>query len=359
MFLLVDSHEDLAWNMWIYGRDYTRSAAETRRLERGSETVQKNGETLLGWEEYQRGRVAVVFSTLFVPPAFENRFDRAEFSYATPDEAYAHYRRELDSYHELAERHPGKFRLVLSRDALGEHLAEWRNPEAAPPVGLVPLMEGADGIRTPDELDEWWQNGLRIIGLAWKATRYSGGTMTPGPLTDAGKTLLKAMAAFPFTLDLSHMDEEAALQALDMYEGSIIVSHGNVDALMPNSGTNRHLTDAVIRGVIERGGVIGIIPFNRFLDTNWKPGDAPLPLTRVVDHIDYICQMAGNARHVGLGTDFDGGFGRESVPEGIDTIADLPKLGEALASRGYAESDIAAILGENWLTHLQHTLPEA
>ena len=359
MFLLVDSHEDLAWNILVYGRDYTRSVQETRRLERGAEAVEQNGETLLGWDEYQRGRVALVFSTLFAPPANAAQKKKREFAYETVDEAVRVYRKELDIYRDLVERHPDKFRFVLSKEALRSHLDEWQKPESTPPVGLVPLMEGADGIRDANALEEWWSLGLRIIGLAWRGTRYSGGTMEPGPLTDAGRDILKAMASFPFLLDLSHMDEEAALQALDVYEGPILVSHGNADALMPDSGTNRHLTDAVIRGVVERGGVIGLIPFNRFLKVGWTRGDPPLPLTYLANHIDYVCQLAGDAYHAALGTDFDGGFGRDSVPEGIDSIADLPKIADILANRGYTEEDIGAVLGGNWISFLRKTLPDA
>jgi membrane dipeptidase len=74
-------------------------------------------------------------------------------------------------------------------------------------------------------------------------------------------------------------------------------------------------------------------------------------------HVDRICQMAGDARHVGLGTDFDGGFGLSSVPAGVDTIADLQKLGPVLRAKGYNDGQVAAVLGGNWLRHLQTFLP--
>ncbi|RME90749.1 MAG: peptidase M19, partial [Anaerolineae bacterium] len=354
MPLLVDAHEDLAWNIQVFERDYTRSAEETRRLERGSLAVERNGDTLLGWPAYPRGRVAVVFSTLFAAPARRRVGEWDTQAYANFDEAHRLYHGQLTAYHRLAEHHPEKFRLIGSRADLEDLLARWEDPHAESdgrPVGLVPLMEGAEGVRSPDELGEWWEEGLRIIGLAWAGTRFCGGTREPGPLTEEGRALLNAMAEVGFALDLSHMDEAAALEALDLYPGTVIASHANPAALLPGVESNRHLSDRLIRGIIERDGVIGIVPFNAFLVPDWRKGDSrqKVTLERVVAHIDYICQMAGDARHVGIGSDFDGGFGVQSVPADVDTIADLQKLAPLLAAKGYSDEDIARILGENWL----------
>jgi membrane dipeptidase len=221
-------------------------------------------------------------------------------------------------------------------------------------------MEGAEGVRDPAELEEWYLRGVRIIGPAWAGTRFCGGTREPGGLTDEGYALLDHMAEYHLTLDLSHMDEKAALQALDTYPGAIIASHANALALLKDSNSNRHLTDKVIQGLLERNSVIGIVPANGFLRPQWKEsgGRATVSLEAFVAHIDYICQMAGNADHVGIGSDFDGGFGLQSVPGAIDTIADLRKIIPILEQRGYTEADVAAILGKNWLVHLQNTLPE-
>ena len=169
------------------------------------------------------------------------------------------------------------------------------------------------------------------------------------------------MADFNFTLDLSHMDEQSAVESLDLYEGPIVASHANCLALLPNFPTNRHLPDRVIRGVIERDGIIGVVPLNSFLKSG---GRAPrevrgeeVPLDMVAAHMDHVCQLAGDARHVGIGSDFDGGFGVQSVPPEIDTIADLQKLVPLLIARGYSESDAGNILGGNWLNFLEKNLP--
>jgi membrane dipeptidase len=360
--LIVDAHEDLAYNMLTFGRDYTRSVAETRRIEiaSGSEAPLHNGQTLLGWPEYQSGRVAVVFGTLFATPVRRKTDAWDKQAYSDPNQAHQLYRTQLDKYHELADRFPDLFTFIATRADLETVLTDWADPaHSNHPVGLVPLMEGAEGVRSPSELNEWWEAGLRMIGLAWAGTRFCGGTRDPGPLTEEGRFMLKAMADFGFTLDLSHMDELSARQSLDLYEGPVIASHANAAALLPGYEGNRHLPDDVIRGLIAREGVIGVIPFCQFLDAGWKKGDPreAITLETLAAHVDHICQMAGDARHVGLGSDFDGGFGLNSVPAGIDTIADLQKLGPILGMKGYNNEEVAAILGLNWLRHLRTYLP--
>ncbi len=366
MPLLVDSHEDLAWNILTFGRDYTRSVAETRRLEHGSTAEKENGATLLGWPEYQRGQVAIVFSTLFASPRRRLVGDWETIAYDDDDYEQAHqlYLRQLYTYRDLTDAHPDKFRLIRTQKELQVHLAEWQRPadeKDGHPVGLVVLMEGAEGVRNVKELNQWWELGLRIIGPAWTGTRYCGGTREPGPLTTDGRQLLSAMAEFNYTLDLSHMDEQAALQALDFYPGPIIASHANALALLPGSESNRHLSDRLITGLIEREAVIGVVPYCMFLKTGWKIGDPRegITLEQVAAHIDHICQLGGDAHHAAIGTDFDGGFGLNAAPSDVDSIADLQKLSKLLENRGYTKDDIVAVFGQNWLRHLNQQLPQS
>jgi membrane dipeptidase len=115
----------------------------------------------------------------------------------------------------------------------------------------------------------------------------------------------------------------------------------------------------MIRRLAEAGGVIGVVPYNRFLraDVDASAGRAAVTLNDVVAHIDYICQLTGSAAHAGIGSDFDGGFGVERIPLELDTIADLQKLDAALTERGYSAPDVQAILGGNWLGVLRRGLP--
>jgi membrane dipeptidase len=359
--LIVDAHQDLAWNMIVFGRDYTLPVAETRRREQGSLAVERNGDTLLGWAEYQRGQVALVFSTLFAAPQRRREGDWDTLFYRDFNEAHASYMMQVDLYHRLVEEHSEKFRLVQTNEDLQAILSHWKQDGVEEhPVGLVMLMEGAEGVRQPEELQEWWQRGVRLIGLAWAGTRFCGGTREPGPLTPDGYALLDGMAELGFILDISHMDEKAALQAIDHYPHSVVATHANALALLKGSESNRHLNDGTIRALVERQGIIGVVPVNPFLLPGWKRGDRRelVTMDHVVAQIDHVCQIAGDARHVGLGTDFDGGFGLQSAPAQIDTIADLQKIVPLLLEKGYTEEDVAAILAQNWISMLKRSLPE-
>ena len=361
--LIIDAHQDLAWNMLTYGRDYTRSVKETRLIEAGTAAPEQNGDSIVGWPEYQRGRVAVVFSTLYAAPA-KKMTPGDILVYKDFESAHRLYRDQVDIYRKLADSHPDKFRIISSTpelDSIIEHWSASRQNDSVHPVGLIYLMEGADGIRSPHELSEWWDLGLRMIGLAWAGTRYCGGTGEPGPLTDEGRKLISAMADYNFILDLSHMDEAAAYESLDRYEGPIMATHANCAALMQGSDTNRHLPDRVIRGLIERDGVIGLVPLNSFLKVGWNRKNGSrreeVPLDILIAHIDHVCQMAGNANHAAIGSDFDGGFGLQSIPPELDSIADLPLIAAKLKQRGYTETDAANVLGANWLRFLRKSLP--
>jgi membrane dipeptidase len=360
--ILIDSHEDLAWNILTFGRDYCLAAKETRRREAGSLAPQVNGDTLLGWPDYQRGKVAIVFSTLFAAPERHKLGTWDEQCYSSVEEAHSRYHMQLDAYERLVDEHPDMFRKIETQADLESILANWRREDTDEhPVGLVRLMEGAEGVREPTELEEWYQRGVRIIGPAWAGTRFCGGTREPGGLTEEGHELLDRMAEYHFSLDISHMDEKAALESLDTYQGLILASHANALELLKGSDSNRHLTDQVIEGLLERDGIIGVVPANGFLRPGWKEagGRDMVTLDYFIAQIDYICQKAGNALHVGIGTDFDGGFGLQSVPKEIDSIADLRKIIPLLSQKGYTEADMAAILNQNWLAQLKNTLPEA
>ena len=364
MTIIIDAHQDLAWNMTNLGRDYTRSVFTTRETEAHTPIPAYNGNTLLGWTQYQEANVAIVFGTLFCTP---KRRDNGKYEiqvYETPAEAHKLYRQDLDVYLRLADQHPEKFCLLLNARDLNSHIERWKShidqaQDPPPPVGIVILMEGADGILEPEQVEQWYQWGVRLIGPAWAGNRYCGGTLEPGPLTKLGYRLLENMAEVGLILDISHMDHQAALQSLDFYTGQVVASHANAETLLEGIPINRHLKDETIDKLIQRNGVIGMVPMNPFLDWHWKEngGRSSVSLDNFVAHIDHVCQIAGNANHVGIGTDFDGGFGVELAPHDIDTIADLPKLSTSLAKKGYNQEDIDRILGGNWLRILRNNLP--
>lgn len=361
MPLIVDAHEDLAWNMLELNRDYSLSAQDIRLLEAHGENILHNGSSMLGWKDYQLGKVAVIFSTLFVTPERKKTGDWETQVYKTFNEAHQFYRMQLDRYHRLVDENGDKFGLILGRKDLDSIIEGWSDSKENHKTGLVILMEGAEGVRNPDELDLWWQGGVRIIGPAWAGTRFCGGTREPGPMTEDGWDLLDRMADMGISLDLSHMDELAARQALDRFPGTILASHANCADHLNGNSDNRMLKDGVIRKIIERNGVIGVVPILPFLIDGWEKSDGRKGKTLeklFLSHIDHICQLAGDARHAGIGTDYDGGFGVESAPEDVDTIADLQKLVNLMSTRGYTQEDIELVMGRNWLRVLEETLPD-
>ena len=363
--MLVDGHEDLAWNMLTFGRDYTLPAAATRARERGSATVERNGETMLGSADWRKGGVGLVFGALFASPMSYGieAWETLAFDDGDGESAHRAYRRELTAYDELFDRHPELFAPIRSRNDLARHLTNWEaSDESARRLGIVVLMEGAYGVRSPEEVGQWNEWGVRIIGPSWMtASAYAGGTREPGPLTKQGNRLLQQMSSEGLILDVSHLSEQSARQAIDAYEGQVIASHSNPRALLMHTKyPERHLSDQVIDALVKRGAVIGMVLGNSFLSNDWVSSQSrsDVTLETVVAHIDYVCQRAGHAKSVGIGSDFDGGFGRGKCPTGLESVADLPKLADPLLAKGYSTADVDAVLGDNWIRMLQQALPE-
>ena len=124
----------------------------------------------------------------------------------------------------------------------------------------------------------------------------------------------------------------------------------------------RSFADDMIQAVVERGGVLGMAFDAIMMVPGWihnrsKPADFQLKIERICDHIDHICQLAGNAKHVGIGTDLDGGYGNEQTPVDLNTIYDLQTIPGLLKKRGYKKADIEAIMSGNFLNFLRRHLP--
>ena len=368
-FLIVDAHQDLAYNSLTFGRDYRRSVKETRAAEVDSINIERTGQTQLGWPEFQHGQYALIIGTLFLaPPRYAAAWETQVAH--TPDITRSLWRKHIDYYHRLQGEKAEMFRLVRRKSELVEHFSAWdkapadfdgkNGPKLTHPTGIVMSIEGAEGMGNPREMEEWWDAGVRLCGPVWAGERFCGGMLNPtGSFTHEGYELLEVMASLGMVLDLSHMNERSTLQALERYEGPIIASHANVRKLLKRPDDERHFTDQTIRGLVERGGIIGVIPFNRFLRPGWHPTDDPslTTLDHLLAHIDAICQIAGDARHVALGSDFDGGWGWPNCPIELDTAADIQKLVPRLFERGYSQEDIAAILGGSWRAMLERCLP--
>lgn len=351
--IIVDAHLDLAYNALKYNRDLSTTVEAVREKE--ANRHRPNGTAMVTIPSLQAAGVGLVFSTVFVRPGRRTEEPSADdMIYRDIGEAYSYGQAQLDYYHRLADE-VETIRLVGDLADLDALLTSHQEGQE-PLLGLILLLEGADPIREPAEAELWYERELRMIGLAWDDTRYSAGAWRGvGGLTKEGRRLLEIMADLGFILDLSHMAEEATLQALDSYEGVIVATHSNARALVSGQ---RQLSDLQIRRIAERDGVIGVVLFNGFLKADYAKGDPKSSVTieDVVAHIDHICQCVGDAAHVGIGSDFDGGFGVEATPEGIDSHSDLKLLSSALKEYGYPEDDIIGILGGNWLKVVRHAL---
>lgn len=349
--IIVDGHLDLAYNARVLQRDLTQSLSKLREHERQTANPDpRSGVAMVSFPDLLEGRVAIAGGSIFVEPARKS-YPTSLPAYQSPEEAHILAVEQLDTYRRLVDDQES-LHLLYDTGDLDEVLAAW--DAETPTLGIFMVMEGADAIRDPGDLAWWVERGLRGIGLTWSAgTRYAGGNANPGPITDAGQSLLDAMADYNLMLDLSHLWEDAAYQALDRYPGPIAATHANPRAFVDSP---RLLADDMIRRIAERQGVIGIVAYNRMLDPDWHPGAPPTPLAKMAQAIDHVCQITGEVAYVGLGTDLDGGFGQAATPAGLDTVADLPKLVPLLKERGYAEDDITAILHGNWLRIMRAVL---
>jgi len=352
---IIDGHQDIAWNALELGRNPMESAYTIRKKEENGDLPGMVGERVTGLPEYLSGRVGIIFASLFVAPAQNAYPGYHSVTYSTPQQAEAHASQQLHFYHQLAETEP-RLLVITSSIELQTVVTSWTLPGQQPLVGLVLVMEGADPILSPKDLPRWYNDGLRIIGPAWHATRYSAGTGKPGPLTDLGRQLLAATSEYNMILDLSHLAEAAALEAVESYTGPVIASHSNPKPILPS---DRGLPDETIQKIVAHDGVVGIMLYNRFLKPGWVEGDSreQVTLNTVAEAIDYVTQLSGDARHVAIGSDFDGGFGLNAIPQEMDSVADLIQLADILAKRGFSREDIEAVANGNWLRILKQSLP--
>jgi membrane dipeptidase len=347
--LIFDAHLDLASNALDWNRNLQHPCDAIRRSETDLGYTEKGrGANTVSFPDLRRGKVATFVATVLarlfrpgvIPPIQLYSQHEAAFGAAM---GQLHYYRGLEQQ--------GVLRLIRDWPTLDRHIRAWKADENSTtlPLGCILSMEGADAILRPDQVREWWDAGLRIIGpCLYGVSPYGHGTGTEGGFFPQGRLLLKEMERVGMILDVTHLSDQCFAEAMDLFGGRVLASHHNNRTLVPHQ---RQLSDEQARQIIARGGVIGHAFDIWMIEPNYVRGvtQAEVPLERVCDHIDRVCQLAGNARHAALGTDLDGGFGREQSPSDLDTIADLQRLPAILARRGYNETDVEGILCANWV----------
>ncbi|WP_299289403.1 membrane dipeptidase [uncultured Mucilaginibacter sp.] len=351
---IVDAHLDLSMNALEWNRDLTQTVAKINAREKGLNDKPDRGNAVVALPELRRGNVGLVVATQiarYVAPG--NPLP----GWHSPEQAWAQTQGQLAWY--KAMEYAGEMVQVNDLDSLNRHLDLWETASTEKkPIGYILSLEGADSILSMQHLDQAYEDGLRAVGPAhYGPGRYAQGTDATGFMGEKGHELLRQMEKLNIILDATHLCDDSFWEALNHFNGAVWASHNNCRALVNH---NRQYSDEQIKVLIERGAVIGAAMDAWMLIPNWERGKSDpkgmhCDLNVVIDHIDHICQIAGNCLHVGIGSDLDGAFGREQCPYDLETIANLQKLDGLLALRGYSATDIENILHRNWIRFLRNT----
>ena len=351
--LIFDAHLDLAMNALEWNRDFTRPIGEIRQREQGLADKPDRGKGTVCFPEMRRSGIGLCVATQI------GRYVRPKNSlpgWHSPAQAWAQTQGQLAWYRAMEEA--GQMVQITNAAGLEKHLKLWRNnPPPDAPIGYILSLEGADSMLTPAYVERSYAQGLRALGPAhYGPGTYAQGTDATGGLGPRGRELLSEMERLGVILDATHLCDDSFWEALDHFHGRIWASHSNCRALVPH---NRQFSDEQIKVLIERDAVIGAPLDAWMMVPDWVRGKttpigAGLKLEKMVEHIDHVCQLAGNAHHAGIGTDLDGAFGREQTPADLDTIADLSKLPALLQARGFSDKEVNQILFGNFVSFLQN-----
>ncbi|MBK0369791.1 dipeptidase [Flavobacterium agrisoli] len=349
---IFDAHLDLSMNALEWNRDLRNPVKTLRELEKGLTDKPDRERATVSFPELRKGNVGIVVATQIA------RYVKPNISipgWNSPEQAWAQTQGQLQWYKCMEEA--GELFQITNKHTLQQHIALWNNDDLndQKPIGYILSLEGADSLVTIDYVERAYQYGLRAIGPAhYGPGRYANGTDSSGKMGQAGLDLLSEMERLNIILDATHLCDDAFWQALDHFNGALWASHNNCRSLVNH---NRQFSDEQLKALIERGAVIGGALDAWMLVPNWergisKPEAMNCNLQTVFEHLDHICQLAGNARHIGIGSDLDGAFGTEQCPHDLDTIADLQKLVTIFKSNGYSERDLQHIFHQNWIDFL-------
>lgn len=349
--LLFDAHLDLSMNALEWNRDLTRPLDEMRRREYGKTDKVDRGKGVVTLPEMRRGQIGVCIATQiarYVAP------DNPLPGWNAPEIAWAQTQGQLAWYRAMEDA--GQMKQITDRESLNQMVALWKDGAPADaPIGYILSLEGADSLVDLSYLEKAYDYGLRAIGPAhYGPGRYSPGTGAEGGLTPLGRDLVREMDRLGMVLDVTHLTDDAFWEALGIFAGPVWASHNNCRTLVPHQ---RQFSDDQLKELIRRNAVIGGAFDAWMMVPGWirgktLPQETTCRIETIVDHFDHICQLAGNARHCGIGSDLDGGYGTEQTAQDLDSIADLQRLTDLLARRGYSPADVEAIMYGNWVRRL-------
>jgi len=346
---IIDAHLDLSMNAMEWNRDLRLPLHEIRKREEGMDDKPDRSKGTVALPELRKGNTGLVVATQI---ARHVGFGNPLPGWHSAEQAWAQTQAQLYWYKAMEEA--GEMVQVKNKTDLEQHLILWEEetPDESKPIGYILSLEGADSLVTLDHLHRAHAYGLRAVGPAhYGPGRYANGTDASGRLNDMGKALLKEMEQLNIILDVTHLCDDAFWDAMEMFNGTIWASHNNCRSLVNH---NRQFSDEMIKALIEKKAVIGGALDAWMMVPGWErgisdPKQMNCNLEKLIDHMDHICQLAGNARHIGIGSDLDGAFGKEQCPYDLETIADLQNIPAMLLARGYSESDCENIMHKNWL----------
>jgi membrane dipeptidase len=349
----IDAHLDLAMNAMEWNRDYRRSIYEIRDREKSLTDKPDRGKGVVNFEELRKGNIGLVVATQiarYVAP------DNPLPGWHSPQQAWAQTQAQRAWYETMEEA--GELVQIRDTRQLNAHVARWLAGEGKEmlPIGYILSLEGADSIVDIHYLEKAWAYGLRAVGPGhYGPGRYAQGTNASGGLGHQGRALLKEMERLNIILDATHLCDDSFWEALDHFHGHVWASHNNCRELVNH---NRQYSDDQIRELVRRGAVIGAVMDCWMMVPDWQKGvSTPQGMNctfeTLIDHMDHICQIAGNADHIGIGSDLDGAFGKEQSPADVETIADLQKIPALLSKRGYTPADVEKVMHGNWLRFLR------
>lgn len=357
--LIFDAHLDLSMNAMEWNRDLTQPLEEIRERENHLTDKPDRGKATVSLDEMRKGRIGICMATQiahvkrsFISPLAGG----ARGGWHSQEQAWAQTQGQLAWYRAMEDK--GEMVQIKDKADLQKHIQLWKKAEATDhlPIGYILSLEGADSIINLSYLEKAYAEGLRALGPAhYGPGVYAYGTDSTGGIGQKGLDLLKEMEKLNIILDATHLCDQSFWEALDHFHGHVWASHNNCRTLVPH---NRQFSDEQVKILIERGAVIGAAFDAWMLIPGWERGKSTpektgVSLKNIVDHVDHVCQLAGNALHAAMGTDLDGGFGKEQCPKDLETIADLQKIPDLLKEKGFSEEDIENIMCKNWIRFLE------
>tara|TARA_Y100001972_G_scaffold128881_1_gene192398 strand:+ start:2516 stop:3604 length:1089 start_codon:yes stop_codon:yes gene_type:complete len=351
--LILDAHLDLSMNAMEWNRDLRWSVTEIRASEAEMKDRPDRGKGTVSFPQLREGNIGIVVGTMIA--RFTKKTNKLPgASWNSPEQAWAQTQGQLAWYEAMEWQ--GEITSINDLASLEGHLVNWSNDPQNTPLGLIKSLEGADSIISFKHLERAYEKGLRAIGPAhYGPGTYAQGTDASGGIGQKGRDLLKEMERLNIILDATHLCDESFWEAMDHFHGPVWASHNNCRVLVNH---HRQFSDDQLKELIDRGAVIGAALDAWMLAPGWirgksTPESMNVSMEHVVDHIDHVCQLAGNSLHSGIGSDLDGAYGREQSPKDLDTVADLQKIPEILKSRGYTTVDIENICSANWINFLR------